>query len=461
MKTIVIAGYIGSCMRLETCLADRPLFYVLHVFIGREFIESVSIFFGMRGAQRSMACLYPSSPSLSWWIHSLNTGADCLVSERLCCKCTRRNMDEDSVHGGRVSPAWKSKNLRGKGDESGPTLTPPDRRHPFARQRTRHKSVRFSQIYADIQKPSVGVCLSGGGIRSAMFCSGVLRQLLADNIRIDYLSSVSGGGYVAASYMDWKYREGGEDHPDWHRRYFDHILRRVPDTFFRFNTSLVLGVYDVFWHILGALLNTVGLSIITRACYFLPVAVAVDLYAGDFLRGLFDKDPIWDVTTVIAYLMLASCVFNALFHNMPGQQTVPGHILRTFCVLVGILCGITAKACAFEKAFRIWRELSEAEYQDGGHTDPLMAGIVFYWAVILSYLMLWVIVPGSPLRRRFVVLALMAIEGYAVQLRVFSCRRNEPLNDWMNSAIYWSAMLFLLHPILEPVQETMFFHVYK
>ena len=40
-----------------------------------------------------------------------------------------------------------------------------------------------------------GLAFSGGGIRSAALCSGVLRRLLRDNAEVDYLSCVSGGGY--------------------------------------------------------------------------------------------------------------------------------------------------------------------------------------------------------------------------------------------------------------------------
>lgn len=49
-----------------------------------------------------------------------------------------------------------------------------------------------------------GLALSGGGIRSASFCLGVLQALVAGGIlpRIDYLSTVSGGGYIGAS-LTW------------------------------------------------------------------------------------------------------------------------------------------------------------------------------------------------------------------------------------------------------------------
>src|SRR5512141_2564435 len=48
----------------------------------------------------------------------------------------------------------------------------------------------------------VGLAFSGGGIRSATFNLGVLQALEAGGAlpRVDYLSSVSGGGYVASCY---------------------------------------------------------------------------------------------------------------------------------------------------------------------------------------------------------------------------------------------------------------------
>ena len=46
----------------------------------------------------------------------------------------------------------------------------------------------------------VGLACSGGGIRSASFCMGVIQQLLKKDVfkKIDYLSTVSGGGYTGS-----------------------------------------------------------------------------------------------------------------------------------------------------------------------------------------------------------------------------------------------------------------------
>ena len=58
---------------------------------------------------------------------------------------------------------------------------------------------------------AIGLALSGGGIRSATFCLGVVqvlaqRSLLKD---VDYLSTVSGGGYTGAFITSWVGRVGG------------------------------------------------------------------------------------------------------------------------------------------------------------------------------------------------------------------------------------------------------------
>jgi hypothetical protein len=54
-----------------------------------------------------------------------------------------------------------------------------------------------------------GLALSGGGIRSATFCLGILQSLAAhDRLRsFDYLSSVSGGGYIHQWFAAWIHRE--------------------------------------------------------------------------------------------------------------------------------------------------------------------------------------------------------------------------------------------------------------
>ena len=61
----------------------------------------------------------------------------------------------------------------------------------------------------------VGLAFSGGGIRSATFNLGVLKALQDLNVlkHVDYLSTVSGGGYIGAWWIAWRAR-GGTGFPD-------------------------------------------------------------------------------------------------------------------------------------------------------------------------------------------------------------------------------------------------------
>jgi Patatin-like phospholipase len=62
-------------------------------------------------------------------------------------------------------------------------------------------------------KPHVGLAFSGGGIRSATLNLGVLEALAAKKLldRFDYLSTVSGGGYIGAFFNSLIVRSGGID----------------------------------------------------------------------------------------------------------------------------------------------------------------------------------------------------------------------------------------------------------
>jgi hypothetical protein len=60
------------------------------------------------------------------------------------------------------------------------------------------------------------LCLSGGGVRSASFGLGVLQGLSEARLLggIDYLSTVSGGGYVGGWFSAWRLRAAERNEPD-------------------------------------------------------------------------------------------------------------------------------------------------------------------------------------------------------------------------------------------------------
>jgi Patatin-like phospholipase len=63
------------------------------------------------------------------------------------------------------------------------------------------------------ETPLSALCISGGGIRSATFALGAIQALAEKGILagFDYLSTVSGGGYVGGWLTAWKQREHGLD----------------------------------------------------------------------------------------------------------------------------------------------------------------------------------------------------------------------------------------------------------
>ena len=71
-----------------------------------------------------------------------------------------------------------------------------------------HKAerLRLGLNSTDLQAlAGVGLALSGGGIRSASFALGVVQVLLNEDLlkRVDYLSTVSGGGYLGSAISWW------------------------------------------------------------------------------------------------------------------------------------------------------------------------------------------------------------------------------------------------------------------
>jgi hypothetical protein len=68
----------------------------------------------------------------------------------------------------------------------------------------------FRQIHR-LERPLAALCISGGGIRSATFSLGAIQALAERGLleQFDYLSTVSGGGYIGSWLTAWKHRAGG------------------------------------------------------------------------------------------------------------------------------------------------------------------------------------------------------------------------------------------------------------
>jgi hypothetical protein len=110
-------------------------------------------------------------------------------------------------------------------------------------------------VWRPAQEASViGLALSGGGIRSAAFCLGVLQALDTTKVldRVDYMSTVSGGGYIGCSLtaaQEWSGQNGApkfpftsrleEDEPPALQHIRDHSNYLFPHDFFIFSQKFV------------------------------------------------------------------------------------------------------------------------------------------------------------------------------------------------------------------------------
>lgn len=74
----------------------------------------------------------------------------------------------------------------------------------------REKIEAYNQDVDKLGQPLSALCLSGGGVRSAAFALGIVQGLAKKKIlrQFDYLSTVSGGGYLGGFLTAWVQRAG-------------------------------------------------------------------------------------------------------------------------------------------------------------------------------------------------------------------------------------------------------------
>ena len=165
--------------------------------------------------------------------------------------------------------------------------------------------------------PTIGLAISGGGIRSASFALGVLQALVKNKLldRIDYLSTVSGGGYIGMALLWWLNRGLPKKNPDGTVSYSDagtsteNFPFGVPDigktpshnsesqnailNYLRFHSSYLVPTRKInLFSIVGIFLRNSFLSIAMHVCVVILLMF------------------IFFALTVRAYRILDSAIFN-------------------------------------------------------------------------------------------------------------------------------------------------------
>ena len=186
-----------------------------------------------------------------------------------------------------------------------------------------------------------GLAFSGGGIRSAAFCSGVLRRLLEREIEVDYLSCVSGGGYTGTAYLDWKYRErkkarkegkeGDELIRDWHEDFFANMKRKAG--YLCDWRNPFQGLFDSIILAGLVLVGTIIEPIIIWGSYACPVAFIIDLIFGRLLRRKSNCDAVLATTTTTTAKSVfeEASISGEIISSTPGER-VPVQPTRENCL---------------------------------------------------------------------------------------------------------------------------------
>ncbi len=145
---------------------------------------------------------------------------------------------------------------------------------------------------------AVGVALSGGGIRSAAFCLGVLQALSTHKLvdKIDYLSTVSGGGYIGCCLAScwhaakkFPFAENAEirDSPavGHLRNYSNYLLPRGRSTVRDWSEAGAVILRGLMANVALILVTLLFCALVTRIAF----PLRADLTAGSFLLRLVER----------------------------------------------------------------------------------------------------------------------------------------------------------------------------
>lgn len=264
----------------------------------------------------------------------------------------------------------------------------------------------------------IALAFSGGGIRSAALCSGVLRRILQKNIKINYVSCISGGNFTAAAYLDWKFRHGNEDDPKWHQQFFDHMRKRVG--YICQWRNFCRGFSDTIALLLLMILVNLFIPFIVWGGMSIPVAYLVDFVFGDIMRAGFDCSNMTIPQTQFTARNITKCG-NAYSLNDPGtknQVIVYVTLAVTFLALYVIksVIKITTRVCGFlQLVTGVMLGLVFIPWFMQQFTDIIPA----WMNVLILGLSLFFWCGFPPLREYAAMALLFYLYGYIIKWRVY------------------------------------------
>ncbi len=204
------------------------------------------------------------------------------------------------------------------------------------------------------------LCLSGGGIRSATFALGILQGLAHHQWleRFDYLSTVSGGGYIGSWLSSWVNRHGRDD-------VFDALRDTAspeppPVRHLRAFSNYLTPQYGLFTTDTWTLIATYFRNVFLMWLLFVPLLFAV-LLLPRISVGLVNDDVGLGWTYVVGAVGAGLAVV-AIFYigsQLPSEQGEHGQGQRDF--LLRAMLPLLASSVLLTSSWAWWRHQPERE----------------------------------------------------------------------------------------------------
>jgi Patatin-like phospholipase len=300
-----------------------------------------------------------------------------------------------------------------------------------------------------VDEARVGLAFSGGGIRSATINLGILQGLAKYGLlkRIDYLSSVSGGGFIGGWLARWIYESGIDDVE---QRLGNPALEPAPVTFLRDYSNYLtprkglLGA-DTWTAIAtysrNVLLNQTILIGFLGAMVFLPW----------ILGSVFDYGPVLEPKPLVIGAMAAILIMFAVAAGVVNTTTCAGAPRRMEypwtsqrSVLIRVVLPLFAGGFCLN--YTIWREpnfwtlplclMSGLAVYALGHFAGWLAGSKVFGKHSVGIPSLWNVLWAVPSG------AFAGIEVYGLRLLMEQWAEDSVKGKW--EAVSWGPPLFVL-----------------
>ncbi|MCK5877752.1 MAG: patatin-like phospholipase family protein, partial [Candidatus Marithrix sp.] len=205
----------------------------------------------------------------------------------------------------------------------------------------------------------IGLALSGGGVRSATFCLGLLQSLAKHNILkyCDYLSGISGGGYTASCLSsllasDKTMSTDAENFPLSNERYAKQ-QERPEVTHLRMSKDYLGGnklTSTDSWHTIGTFISGLtlrGLNIILLLAFFTEIITLANFLILDHIKFPAPEQLIAPIISIYLGLLVITRIYqlspkvgiilDILFVTLLITLVLKGKIVGGMVVLVSIL----------------------------------------------------------------------------------------------------------------------------